>query len=42
MEEKLKQIEQHITWCIKVGLLPRNYKKTADYKQIIKSFKNGE
>ena len=39
---KLEQIKTHIEWCIRVGLLPRNYKKTAEYKQLIKELKDGE
>lgn len=37
---KLEQIKQHIDWCIRVGLLPRNYKKTAEYKELIKQFRD--
>ena len=38
---KLEQIKAHIDWCIKMGVLPRNYKKTAEYKELIKSFEGG-
>ena len=37
---KLEQIKQHVDWCIRVGLLPWNYKKTADYKELIKQMKD--
>lgn len=38
MDEKLKQIEQHINWCIRVGILPANYREEYEdeYKEIIK------
>ena len=42
MEDKLKQIEQHIDWCIGVGLLPRNYKKTAEYKELLRQMRDDE
>lgn len=32
MNEKLKQIEQHIDWCIRVGILPYNYRDAEEYK----------
>lgn len=39
---KLEQVKAHIEWCIRVGLLPRYYKKTTEYKELIKEMKNGK
>lgn len=39
---KLNQIKAHIEWCIRVGLLPRNYKKTAEYKELLRQLRDDE
>lgn len=38
--EILKQIEAQITWSIKVGLLPWDYRDSEDYNNLIKSMRN--
>ena len=38
---KVEQIKAQIEWCIRVGLLPCNYKKTDEYKNIIKELGDG-
>lgn len=39
MDEKLKQIEQHITLCIRIGVLPSDYRQTEEYKELIRRMK---
>ena len=30
-----KQIEEHIDWCIAVGILPWDYRESTDYSTLI-------
>lgn len=40
MNELVKQIEAQITWSIKMGLLPLNYRSSEDYNNLIKSLRD--
>lgn len=42
MKEVLKQIEEHIDKCIAMGVLPRNYRESEDYKKIVREIENGD
>lgn len=39
---KKEQIKSQIDWAIKVGILPLDYKKTAEYKRIMEELSRGE
>lgn len=40
MNELVKQIEAQITWSIRMGLLPWNYRSGEDYNNLIKSLRD--
>lgn len=40
MNELQKQIEAQITWSIRMGLLPWNYRSSEDYNNLIKSLRD--
>ena len=37
-EDVARQIQAHIDWAIRVGVLPRNYRDTYEYKVLAKNF----
>ena len=40
MNELMKQIEAQITWSIRMGLLPLDYRSSEDYNNLIKSLRD--